>query len=453
MIDRSAARVIATVLCLTAFAGNLTARGGDVPVRLNTVGYLPDRPKRASIAAPCSGFAVVRASDGTRVWAGNVFRSVRNDDTGEELVTADFSKLIEPGVYYLDVPGVGRSPEFRIAADIYNEPFRLVTRAMYLWRCGAAVRGLHGGDVFSHNACHLQDAWLDYVGGGHVKKSSSGGWHDAGDYNKYVVNAGVTVGCMLRAWEDFGPAIQTVRLDLPGSGAEIPQFLAEIKWELDWLLTMQADDGSVYHKLSTLRFGGMMLPERETAERYFSPWSSAATADFVAMTAAAARVYRRYDGAFADECGRAAAKSYAFLAAHPENHAADLRDFTTGPYQTRDEDDRLWAAAEYWNLTGDAAALRDIEVRLHSLQYRVDADFDWGNVNNLGVLCYLFSDRPGRDDAVIARVRQNLISVADGWGRSITGAATARSRGSRWSCSRRTGPRRSANTPMPPWTR
>ena len=38
---------------------------------------------------------------------------------------------------------------------------------------------------------------------------------------------------------------------------------------MDWVLTMQADDGSVYHKLSTRSFGGFMLPEFETTDRVF----------------------------------------------------------------------------------------------------------------------------------------------------------------------------------------
>ena len=124
-------------------------------------------------------------------------------------------------------------------------------RGFYLWRCGIAVSSTYHGQTFAHAACHTNDAWLDYVGGGHTHKDGGKGWHDAGDYNKYTVNAGVTVGVLFRAWEDFGPQLRKVRLDLPESGGKLPDFLAELKWEMDWLLTMQAPDGSAYHKLST----------------------------------------------------------------------------------------------------------------------------------------------------------------------------------------------------------
>src|SRR5262249_3003447 len=152
------------------------------------------------------------------------------------------------------------------------------------------------------------------------KRNGVGGWHDAGDFNKYVTNAAVTVGCMLRAWEDFGPQLAKISLDIPESGGPLPDYLANLKWELDWLLTMQADDGSWYNKLTAGNYCGYTMPERDKDRRFFAPWSSIATADFVAMMAAAARLYRPYDPVYADRCLAAARKSYEFLQAHPEDH-------------------------------------------------------------------------------------------------------------------------------------
>jgi endoglucanase len=297
---------------------------------------------------------------------------------------------------------------------VYNDPFRLVTRGMTLWRCGMANSGTHNGGTFAHAACHLHDAYLDFVGGGHTRKDGTGGWHDAGDYNKYVTNANVTVGCMLLAWQQFGDRIRNVKLGVPESGkTRLPDYLAEVKWETDWLLKMQAPDGSVYHKLSTRNFGGFILPEKETAERYFTPWSSAATADFVAMLAQAARTMRPYDAAYANRCLQAATRSYQFLVAHPENHKADLTGFSTGTYETDDPDDRLWAVAEMWETTGETTYLRNFETRARALTPKIEAVWDWDNVRNLGMITYLRSKRPGRDAALVKDIRDSLSSTAD----------------------------------------
>ena len=423
---------------------SVQAAAESLQIRFNTVGYLPNAEKQATIAAPCANFTVVRVTDGSTAFKGKATGPVLDPDTQEQLYTADFSKLKQPGDYQLDVPGVGRSAPFHIAADVYREPFHTVMLGFYLWRCGTAVSATYHGKTFAHAACHTNDAWLDYVGGGHTNRDGAKGWHDAGDYNKYTVNAGVTVGTLFRAWEDFGPQLRKVRLDLPESGGKLPDFLAELKWELDWLLTMQAPDGSVYHKLTTRSFGGFILPEAETADRYFTPWGSEATADFVAMTAQAARIFRPYDPAFADRCLQAAQWSYQFLKAHPEYHQADQTGFSTGSYEVNQPNhrqngvpqNRLWAAAELWETTGSPDVLLDLETRVKAVNGQVDSDFDWDETKNLGLITYLFSQRPGRDPALVKLVHGNLLAVADDIVQTASHDGYERPLGSRyyWGC-------------------
>jgi endoglucanase len=440
-------RTVIGWMALGWMAANVLAQPADPapaaqapPLRLNTIGYLPDAPKQATIARPAESFAIIRTRDGERVLEGPVTGPIRNEDTAEELYIADFSALMDPGEYRLEVPGAGQSPPFRIAADLYKEPFRTVTRAMYLMRCGTAVRGEHGEKVFEHAACHLDDGHLDLIVDARVPESArhrkvTGGWHDAGDYNKYVVNAGVTVGTMLRAWHDFQPNIEAVKLDLPESGGPLPELLAEVKWELDWLLKMQADDGSIYHKVSTPNYMGFVPPEAEEETRFLGEWGTQATASFVAMMAMAAREFRPYDAEFAARCLAAANKSYAFLASHPDYRRPGQQGFTTVGYDSSDWSARLWTAAELWETTGDAAALADFEGRANSqqpsrgswrwnrgeegeprqprTQYQFDANWDWGNPHNLGLIAYLESEREGRDPQLVAKVRESLLATAD----------------------------------------
>ncbi|MFO1477962.1 MAG: glycoside hydrolase family 9 protein [Verrucomicrobiota bacterium] len=388
-----------------------------VPIRLNTVGFLPHAPKLASIAQPCTNFTVVRVADGTRAFAGTVSGPAVNSDTRESLYLADFSALTNAGQYRLEIPGVGSSATFAVGPDVYAAPFQAAMLGMYLWRCGEPVRAEYHGQIFAHAACHTNDAWLDAVGGGHTNLDGTGGWHDAGDYNKYVVNAGVTLGAMVKAWEDFQPQIKKLHVPVPESGGPLPDFLAEVKYETDWLLKMQAPDGSVYHKITTKRFGPFILPELEAEPRYFTPWGTEATADFVAMLAQASRAFRPYDAAYADRCLHAASNSYAFLQAHPNYHRADMTGFRTGSYEGPSTNatphNRLWAVAELWQSTGSPEYLADLEKQIRGVDAKVDIDFDWAEAKNLGLLTYLFSERPGRDPALVAQVRKNVIAAAD----------------------------------------
>lgn len=427
-------RLLATVLVVWIASRGWAAEQGVI--RLNSIGYLPAAPKHATLAVPCTHFTVVRLGDHVTVFEGRVSEPVADTDTQQQICTADFSALTNAGHYRLEIPGREPSAPFRIAADVYREPFRVVTRAMYLWRCGTVVRGDHDGATFAHGICHTNPASRELVEPGAAPIDSLGGWHDAGDHNRYVVNAGVTVGTMFRAWSDFAPAIRAVSLGIPESGGPHADFLAELKWELDWLLSLQAPDGSVYHKLSTREFCGMIMPEDETGTQLLAPWSSAATADFTAMMAAAARCFRESDPDYAGRCLKAAHVSHAFLQAHPDDHRADLSAFKTGAYATQDGDDRLWAAAELWETSGDTAVLEELEARIRGQRSLIDVVFDWGNVKNLGLITYLNSARPGRDPALTNAIGESLLAAADRIVETGNAHGHARPLGSRyyWGC-------------------
>lgn len=202
--------------CLAAVFVPPASPAEETPkIRLNTIGYLPAKEKKATIATTCTQFTVVRVKDGAKVLEGATTGPLLNSDTNEQLYTADFSALRETGEFQLEVPGAGKSAPFRVSAGVFNQPFQTVMTGMYLWRCGTAVSATHNGQTFVHGPCHLNDAYLDYVGRAEQKKDGTKGWHDAGDYNKYVVNAGITVGCMFRAWEDFESRLRGIRLGIP----------------------------------------------------------------------------------------------------------------------------------------------------------------------------------------------------------------------------------------------
>ena len=389
--------------------------GADGDIKLNSLGFLSEMPKQATVSAECSSFMVKRASDNVTVYTGRAAGPFYQQDVDEEVWIADFTQVTAEGQYYLDIPGVGRSIEFEIGESVYDFAFYTAMRGFYLWRCGTAVEGEHDGQLYAHDACHLEDAYQDYIGIEDARRDGTGGWHDAGDYGKYTVNAGVTLGSMFLAWDHFQDRLVGVSLDIPDTAPGYPDYLKELKWEIDWLLTMQYPDnsGRVSHKLTRLNFSGFIMPAEDLEPRYYTEWSSAATADFAAVLAMAARYFEPYDAGYARTCLEAATRSYLFLKANPEDKRFVQGDFSTGGYQTRDPDDRLWAAAEMWETTGERQYLRDFEALAAASENKIDEDWDWGNLRNLGMFTYLLSAREGKDAALAEDVRQGLLAIAD----------------------------------------
>jgi endoglucanase len=371
---------------------------------VSTVGFHPERGKRATYAGDCSRFEVVR-SDGVRVFEGEASEEIDARDSDEVLRVADFRELTGPGEYYVRVPGVGRSPTFRIAEDVYVETFRAVMLGLHGQRCGTALSFDWLGTTFEHGECHLDDA-------------APGGWHDAGDFGKYTNNAALTLGVMLLAWQHFQDKLEPIELPIPEAGGELPDFLDECRYEAEWLLAMQDEEGGVSDRTTAARFESIdTMPEAGFGPRPLAPVSTVATADFAAVMARAARVFAPYDEDFADLCRTAATDAWEFLQAQPDVLPIMSMGFT-GTYRSASyADDLLWAAAEIWETTGDEDALAAFESD-ESLPLR--KDWDWSDLQNLGYHTYLDSERDGRDHARVealtnvAIVRANELGLVSG---------------------------------------
>lgn len=408
-----------------------SANAQNSSIKLSALGFTPQETKKASVIGSAQTFVIRNAESKTVAFEGKLSAPVFQKDVEQNVCLADFSGFGKSGKYFLETPDGTKSAEFIIDQKVYNQPFYTVMRGFYLWRCGTAVSGTHNNQHFSHDACHMNDGYEDYQGKPDHQRVGTGGWHDAGDYGKYVVNAGITVGMMFMAWDLFQNNLKKFSLDLPETAPGFPDYLKELKWETDWLLTMQYTDGSgkVAHKLTRKNFESFCKPEDDKEKRYFTEWSSAATADFVAMMAQAARYFEPYDKAYSKKCLEAAKLSYRFLKENPENKNFEQGEFKTGGYQTSDNDDRLWAAAEMWETTAESSYLKDFELQATKMQFAIDEDWDWDDVSNLGMFTYALSNKQGKNPEIAKNIRKNIIdnanliafkSASDVYGRPMT---------------------------------
>lgn len=337
------------------------ASGAVRAVVFNQLGFRPGHAKRATVllagTGPSAGLSFrVLDGAGTPRAEGRLTQPALDAASGDTLASADFSTLDTPGVYRIWAGGFFSEP-FTIAEDAYAAALRLTMRGYYGQRCGCKV-DLGGG--YHHDACHLDGAFHPTSGrSGAVP--SHGGWHDAGDYGRYAVNSGISTATLLWAWEMFPQALHGLNLDIPESGRPIPDFLAEIRWNLNWMLSMQDADGGVWHKQTSEKFCAFVMPEQDTMTSYIigtgsAPYkSTAATADLAAVAAIAARCFRPFDAAYADRCLAAARKAWSWCVANPNVLFRNPPGISTGDYGDRNCDDEiLWATAELFRTTGDA---------------------------------------------------------------------------------------------------
>ncbi|HMA92250.1 MAG TPA: glycoside hydrolase family 9 protein, partial [Polyangiaceae bacterium] len=383
-------------------------------IRLNTVGYLVGQVKRATVLAVegVDAFQVIDTATQQSAFDGVLSPATTNEDTADTTRIADFSPLKTPGTYILKVDGLVDSPPFSISENVYDEPLRVTMLGLYGLRCGVAVELEHQGQVFKHAPCHLHDG--QRAG---QERDGTGGWHDAGDYGKYTINAAFALAFTLKAWEDFGQGLATVQ-HIPNYDGALPAWLAESKFQLDQILKMQFSDGSVSHMLGPYNatgpasFPASIMPENDTYTRAFSDASTPATASFAAVAAIGARVFRSYDAAYADRCLAAAQQAQAYLDQNSAYQMPALRqNFTHDAYASRsDTDDKFWALAELWRTTGDSALLARVEA---TDMTDVATNFDWEGVKNMGVYSYLQATSDARSPALVEQAKAAVLKAAD----------------------------------------
>jgi endoglucanase len=396
------------------------AENASTQIKVDQVGYLPGSAKVAIVTATARHFEVKRKQDDVTVFKGELGPAVQDADTGDSVQIADFSKLREPGTYYLDVPGVGRSWTFSIRRDVFLHTYYLAMRAFYGQRCGTAVDLGPEFPGYSHAACHLKGEFHT-SSGKQGERDNAGGWHDAGDYGRYVVNSGITTGTLLWTWEIFGPKLKDIKLNLPESGNGTPDILNEARWNLEWMLRMQDDDGGAWHKQTSEHFPGFVMPEddllpSEVIGTGKEPYkSTCATADLAAVAAIAARVFQSYDAKFAAKNLEAARRAWLWTEKYPKVTFKNPPGITTGEYgDDYCGDERLWAAAELWRTTGDTA-YNEYFVKQYpdfraSLETMVPEG--WKDVAVMGLWTYALGARKGLDAMVVADIRKRTAQAA-----------------------------------------
>jgi endoglucanase len=391
-----------------------------VSIKVDQVGYPVHAQKLAMVSVPAQTFQVKRAADSVVMLQGKLSARATDANSGDEVEVADFSNLRTSGTYYLEVPGAGRSWTFSIGPDVFSRTYYLAMRAFYGQRCGTAVDLGPEFPGYTHAACHLQGGFHK-SSGKEGRRDNVGGWHDAGDYGRYVVNSGISVGTLLWAWEIFGPKLARIKLNIPETGNGTPDLLNEVRWNLEWMLKMQDDDGGVWHKQTSARFPHFVMPEDDHLVSLVigtgrAPYkSTCATADLAAAAAIAARVYEPFDTKFAAINLRAAREAWIWTERYPNVTFQNPPGISTGEYGDANcGDERLWAAAELWRTSGDPIYNRYfIDNYVQYLpNLRHPEPESWRFVAPRALWAYALATRPGADVHAVAEIREGVLAAA-----------------------------------------
>jgi endoglucanase len=414
-------------------------------VLVNQTGYFPRLEKIATVKTPSPvKWELVSAANAV-VSSGTTIAVGSDPASGDDVSIADFSRFNKPGTGYTLKVGDDVSHPFDIANDLYARLKYQALAYFYHNRSGIEIKMPFAGEErWTRPAGHVSegknkgDKKVPCVAGSGCTYSLdvTGGWYDAGDHGKYVVNAGISVWTLLDLWErtkflgtslgDFGDG----KLNIPEKGNGVPDLLDEVRWELEWELKMQVPKGEklagmAHHKVHDRVWTALgMAPHEDAIDRFLYPPSTAATLNLAANAAQAARVWRGIDKAFAERCLEAAERAFRAAQANPALFAKP-GGVGGGPYDDDNVTDEFyWAAAELF-ITTKKPAYKDVFTKSqHFAQVPVNATasgndaglatpMTWGNVQALGSISLAVV--PGTPADIEAAARKNVAAAADAY--------------------------------------
>lgn len=380
------------------------------PIRINQVGYLPYSKKIAFFVLNSLDtqelpfldkfeksyvFYVKDEKDSEVLVKEAKLYNLKDSASGDTIYIIDFSELTKPAKYYIQIKDI-KSYEFLISSDVYKEVLDLLLAGFYLQRCGEEV----SYESFSHKRCHIQDKEA-LIYGTTKTKDVFGGWHDAGNYEKYVSATAISCWYLLAVYEVLGNKLEKNLKQ---------RLLDEIKYALNWLVKMQDEDGGVYHSVVVENWDYWpCLPEEHKDKRIISPKSITATLNFVSVLAKTSYLFRDIDKNFSSFCLKQALKSYKWF---EKNLNLTYKKITETDAYIDDNylDEQLLALCELYRNTKDQLYHKRFLELLSKLGYKITIP-SWQDTTTLAVLSYLFEDEIFIDKEIKNLLLSNLEKI------------------------------------------
>ena len=391
----------------------------NVNIKLNQLGFLPNADKVAIIPnVESTTFELVSSETDSVVFEGNLSGASSWELAGEaKTKQADFSGFNTQGTYFIRVSGVNDSSTFEISNHVYSSLHDAALKFYYFNRASQEITEPYG-EQWIRAAGHLDQQVKVHASAATEQRppltviSSPKGWYDAGDYGKYVVNSGISTYTLLAAYEHFPTFYQDRNITIPESNDAIPDILNETLWNLEWLETMQDLDGGVYHKLTTLNWPGLEMPDEDQRDRYVIGKTTAASLNLAAVLAMASRVYEPFESSLPNkrEAWLTSAKAaWNWAVENPNEYYQQPEDVSSGEYgDIVLNDEFAWAAAELFITTKDVEYLKQFQ------KYRNGQSVpSWASVSYLALSTLLMKGEDIIDPIEFQSLKTDQLSLAD----------------------------------------
>lgn len=365
-------------------------------ININQVGYVGNARKIGVFVGHQGDYYEIKNAENDEVLVTLALSDIyESKQTDEYISIGDFSSLTAEGEYYIESSFGYKSYLFAINNNIYNEILEDALNFFTTQRCGIEIDESINPDM-QHKACHIEPAKMFTTA---EMIDVTGGWHDAGDYGRYVETAVKALSDILIGY-----------MIAPSKEDNMSDILNEARYELEWLFKMQREDGGVYSRAVTKAFAGDILPDEDDELVYLMQVSTSSSAGFAAVMALASKIYEPFDIEFSNKCLEVSLKAYKYLSGATEYNPGLPSEFVAGDYAlTDDEYYRFYASIALWFTTENSKYLDDAFTH-------IDGDFDLYNTYWEPLLAYptfLYLLKADKNESHYDYISGNFYSYVD----------------------------------------
>jgi len=363
------------ILSQILFVNCQTSLTDSIFIRTNQVGFLPEDIKTAIVMSKSDlgrqQFYIIENKSSEVKFEGSIKDLPSVYGNFNFCYEIDFSPLIENGKYKIKLLDTESYP-FEIDNSIFNDVRDSLSLFFKAQRCGPT-------NPILHQPCHLSDAEKIIGYKDSTSRDLTGGWHDAGDYVKFLKTTALTTYLLLFSYE-FDP--QKFGYDLDKN--DVPDILEEAKIGLDWLLRCNVDYQTFVSQVQNENDHniGWRLPENDSLQFMrpaFVSIGKNTIGIYTATLALASRIWKSkfYENEFADSCLLTAERFYSL-----RNDVQDIDSTYSTHYPEKDFNGKLaLAAVELFNCTKNPKYLSE------AINYGTKAGSDyWWSVGDINAL-------------------------------------------------------------------
>jgi len=309
-------------------------------IRVNQAGYLPGDIKSAVLFTntPLTGvkFNLIDNARNTVVYSGPMREKSPRFENFSFCYEIDFTNVHRSGSYYLQVRD-SRSPKIIIHHSVYNSIVDSLLLFFKVQRCGFT-------NPILHKECHYFDATSILLDRAKLDEQLdvTGGWHDAGDYTKFLNTTAYVTYTLLLAYQ-----LNPVKFATDADHNELADILDEAKIGLDWLMKLIYKKHQFIVQVQDLRdhAQGWRLPENDkllSDRPAFVGIGKNLIGIYSATMALAYRIWGNIPGyySFAENCLTSAENMYSIY-----HDVPDVDKSGTGAYQDSKFEGKMALAA------------------------------------------------------------------------------------------------------------